>query len=260
MSLRSTNTCGPLTTDLYRKAGGFPSLPLLVHGCARCGYSGYVGDFDPEQVTPELKEWVRTNLKPMPGRFPTGAKYANSARIAEYKGVPSFHVAQLWLKAGWCETEARTWLDVRYRREAVARFEAAMERNEVAADSRATTTYLIGELHRRVGDMDKAKAWFARVPDAVGGNAKQEWLIDLAIQQSTHPKEIPRRWSTRDAKRRAGCGDREKLGGHDKGFGRPAHGRESFIVSSHSVRAMLTPTWGRPLRLDHWMVLRYHGT
>jgi hypothetical protein len=28
------------------------------------------------------------------------------------------------------------------------------------------------------------------VPDAVGGNAKQEWLIDLAIQQSTNPKEI----------------------------------------------------------------------
>jgi uncharacterized protein (DUF2225 family) len=189
MSLRSTNTCGPLTTDLYRHAGGFPSLPLMVHGCARCGYSGYVGDFDPEQVTPALKEWVRVNLKPIPDRFSTGAKYENSARIADYQGASPFHVAQVWLKAGWSESEGSE-SGIRYRREAVARFEAAMERNEVAADSRAVITYLIGELYRRVGDPDKAKAWFARVPDAVGGNAKQEWLIDLAIQQSTNPKEM----------------------------------------------------------------------
>jgi hypothetical protein len=188
MSLGSTNTCGPLTTDLYRHAGGFPSLPLMVHGCTQCGYSGHVADFDPEQVTPELKEWVRTNLKPIPDRFSTGAKYENSVRIAEYKGAPPYHVAQLWLKAGWCESEDGG-AGVRYRREAVARFEAAMERRQVTADSRAIITYLIGELYRRVGDPDKAKAWFARAPDAVGGNAKQEWLIDLAIQQSTNPKE-----------------------------------------------------------------------
>jgi hypothetical protein len=28
------------------------------------------------------------------------------------------------------------------------------------------------------------------VPDAVGDNAEQKWLIDLAIQQSTEPKEF----------------------------------------------------------------------
>ncbi len=108
MSLRSTNTCGPLTTDLYRHAGGFPSLPLMVHYCTPCGYSGPIGDFDPEEV----------------------------------------------------------------------------------AAGRAVITYLIGELRRRTGDPDKAKAWFARMPDAVGGNAKQDWLIDLAIQPSINPKEM----------------------------------------------------------------------
>ncbi|MCX6843379.1 MAG: hypothetical protein NTX53_13980 [candidate division WOR-3 bacterium] len=63
MSLRSTNTCGPLTTDLYRHAGGFPSLPLLVHGCTQCGYSGHIGDFDPEQVTPSLKD-PKSDIEP----------------------------------------------------------------------------------------------------------------------------------------------------------------------------------------------------
>jgi len=122
--------------------------------------------------------------------MPAGTKYANLAQIAEFRGTPTLDVAKLWLKAGWCETEDGRWLGVRYRREAVARFEAAMERNEVAAGSLAMITYLVGELHRRIGNPDKAKIWFARVSDAVGANAEQKWLIDLAIQQSTNPKEV----------------------------------------------------------------------
>lgn len=189
MSLRSTNTGGPLTTDLYRHAGGFPYLPLMVHGCTQCGYSGHMGAFDPKEATTGLKEWVRDNLKPIPDRYSTGAKYENSARIAEHKGVPSYEVANIWLRAGWCAPEPGE-PGVHYRREAVSRFEAAMDAGTVPKDERALVTYLIGELHRRVGNPDKAKAWFARVPDAVGDNAERKWLIDLAIQQSTDPKEM----------------------------------------------------------------------
>jgi hypothetical protein len=144
-----------------------------------------------------LKEWVRTNLKPIPDRFRADAKYQMKAKAkakAEATRAPAQTLTSTSTsycpgQAGWCESEG-SGSGVRYRREAVARFEAAMERKQVTADSRATITYLIGELYRRVGDPDKAKAWFARVPDAVGGNAKQEWLIDLAIQQSTNPKEM----------------------------------------------------------------------
>jgi hypothetical protein len=189
MSFASTNTCGPLTTDLYRHAGGFPSLPLMVHGCSRCGYSGHLRGFDPEAASPELKEWVRANLKPIPDRFSAAAKYENAARIAEHRGAPPYKVADIWLRAGWCEAE-ESKSGIRYRHEAVLRFEAAIEAGQVPEKERAAITYLIGELHRRVGNPDKAKAWFARVPDAVGDNAEQKWLIDLAIQQSTEPKEF----------------------------------------------------------------------
>jgi hypothetical protein len=133
-SLGSTNTCGPLTTDLYRHAGGFPSLPLMVHGCTQCGYSGHVGDFDPEQVTPAMKEWVRANLKPIPDRFSTGAKYQMKAKAkAEATRAPAQTLTSTSTsycpgQAGWCESEGSE-SGVRYRREAVARFEAAMERN-----------------------------------------------------------------------------------------------------------------------------------
>jgi hypothetical protein len=189
MSLATTNTFGPLTTDLYRHAGGFPSLPLMIHGCPQCGYSGHAGAFDPDEVTPRLKEWVRANLKPVSGRFRAGAKYENSARIVEHEGAPPYQVANIWLRAGWCE-DGQSESGVRYRREAVLRFEAAMDAGQVPKGERAIITYLIGELHRRIGDAAKAKDWFARVPNAVAGNAKEQWLIDLAIQQSTNPQEF----------------------------------------------------------------------
>jgi len=187
MSFSSTNTFGPMTTDLYRQAAGFPSLPLMVHGCEQCGYSGDVSDFRKE-LTPELKAWVRQNLV-KPDRFDSDAQYENSARFAEHQSRPPYHVAQLWLRAGWC-ANTRSEAGVRYRREAVLRFEAATDAGQVPKDERALTTYLIGELHRRVGNADKAKVWFARVPDAVGGDTERQWLIDLAIQQSTDPKEM----------------------------------------------------------------------
>jgi len=188
-SLFSANTCGPLTTDLYRHARGLPHLPFMVHSCSQCGYSGLEGDFSSEAVTPALKEWVQQNVMPTVDHRNVGARYENSARIAEHRGASAFQVANIWLRAGWCESQGSE-AGVRFRREAVTRFEAAMDKGLVPRDELAIATYLIGELHRRIGNQDKAGLWFSRVPEAVGDNAEQKWLIDLAIQQSTEPKEF----------------------------------------------------------------------
>jgi len=161
----------------------------MVHSCSQCGYSGSEGDFNSEVVTPALKEWVQQNVKPIADRRNVGARYENSARIAERRGASAFQVANIWLRAGWCESQGSE-AGVRFRREAVTRFEAAADKGQVPKEELATTTYLIGELHRRVGNLDKARLWFARVPEAVGDDAKQKWLTDLAIQQSTEPKEF----------------------------------------------------------------------
>jgi hypothetical protein len=91
-------------------------------------------------------------------------------------------------EAGWCSGDGES--GARYRREAVIRFEDAIDAGPVPQKERATITYLIGELHRRTGNAEKAKLWFARVPDAVAGAPDRQWLVDLAIQQSTNPKDF----------------------------------------------------------------------
>ena len=189
MAFASTNSFGPMTTELRRHASGLSPLPLTVHGCERCGYAGSRASFSPERASPELKEWVQKNLGLRLDGFPSWAKYENAARIAEFEGLPQHTVAHVWLRAAWCEAEQGKAGD-RYRREALTRYEAALEQGLVPKEELPVVTYLAGELNRRTGNAAKARAWFSHVPDAVGGQADAGWLIDLAIQQSVAPKEF----------------------------------------------------------------------
>jgi hypothetical protein len=125
VSFSNTNTFGPLTTDLYRQTAGFPSLPLMVHGCDKYGYAGMLVSFKPGSTTSALDEWVKANLGTRTEGFPAGAKYENAARIAEYLGARPREAANIWLRAAWCESGNHR-PGKRYRREAVLRFEAAM--------------------------------------------------------------------------------------------------------------------------------------
>ena len=69
-------------------------------------------------------------------------------------------------------------------------FERAIELKEISLSEIGVYTYLIGELHRRVGEIGAANIWFDRVAEATKGDPKQQWLVELAIQQKTNPKEF----------------------------------------------------------------------
>jgi len=60
----------------------------------------------------------------------------------------------------------------------------------VARDERAVLTYLVGELWRRVGDVNLAHGWFGRVASEVVDPQSQQWVIDAARQQ----RDCPREW------------------------------------------------------------------
>lgn len=191
VSWGSTNTFGPLTTELYRQAGGFPSMPLDVHGCGKCGYCGYKPDFAEGRVDATLRQWVKENLANPPGgqEMPPSRKYEHTARIAVQRGETAVRLGQLWLRAAWCGDHEGQSDRLKYRREAARCFEEALEQGKVTNEERPFIIYLAGELNRRLGNAEKAKAWFAKLPNAVGKNERLAWLVDLAIQQSTDPKE-----------------------------------------------------------------------
>ena len=87
-------------------------------------------DFSDEaEVSPMLKEHVWNELAPLVGATPiTGSeKYEAAAKVAEWQGMESRHVADLLLRAAWCcvdegDIEAERF----FRRKASWKFEESL--------------------------------------------------------------------------------------------------------------------------------------
>lgn len=192
-AVATTNAFGGKRTDFHELAAGTQPLAYLVHMCAECGYSGGEKDFDTEgEVSPLLKEHVMNELAPCVPVSPLGsAKYEAAAKVADWQGMDARGIADLQLRAAWCcvdedDVEAERY----FRRHAAWTFERALsEYDGVPAEDRATLTYLVGELWRRIGDLKQARLWFERVPDEVTDPDTQYWLVAAAEQQTVNPQE-----------------------------------------------------------------------
>ncbi|GAC1650920.1 MAG: DUF2225 domain-containing protein [Gemmatimonadaceae bacterium] len=194
-AVMSTNSFGGKRTDFHERAAGTQPLPYLIHMCSRCGYSGAERDFSEEaDVTPLLKEHVWNELAPQvaTGAVTGSEKYEAAAKVAEWQGLEPRHVADLYLRAAWCcVDEADSEAERFFRRKAAWMFEAALESFDgVAREERAVLTYLVAELHRRIGDSGTAGRWFNRVPGEITDSHSQRWIVDAARQQ----RDCPREW------------------------------------------------------------------
>jgi uncharacterized protein len=191
-----TNSFGGKRTDFHERASGEQPLSYLLHSCRQCGYTGEEKDFSDEvDLWPELKELVFYELRPLLDyEGETGAaKYEAAAKIAEWKGVETRHIADLYLRAAWCcvndgDTEAERY----YRRLAANKFEIALSCCDgIDFNERAVITYLIGELWRRIGNKVSASYWFNKVESEIVDWETQEWVVEAARQQNG---EEPREW------------------------------------------------------------------
>jgi uncharacterized protein len=189
----TTNAFGGKRTDFHERAAGTQPLAYLIHMCDECGYSAGEGDFTREaEISPLLKEHVLNELAPCVTLAATGSgKYEAAAKVAEWQGLDERQIADLWLRAGWCcvdegDIEAERY----YRRHAAWAFERALARYDgVAPDERAILTYLVGELWRRIGDIEQSRNWFDKVQDEIIDTASQHWVVAAAEQQRTDPQE-----------------------------------------------------------------------
>ena len=190
----STNSFGGKRTDFHERAAGTQPYPYLVHMCGRCGYAGAERDFAEEvDISPMLREHIWNELAPILSPTTTGSeKYEAAAKVADWQSAEPRHIADLLLRAAWCcvdegDIEAERF----FRRKAAWMFERALESYDgVSPDERAVLTYLVGELWRRVGDVQRANVWFDRVADEIAGSEGQEWVLDAARQQ----RDCPREW------------------------------------------------------------------
>ena len=187
----STNQMGA-HTDFKPVVGGLFPFPFYVHACPKCGFAGFEEDFA-GKYDEDFKKWV---LSELPGELQDaelygGLKYLLAARCAERLGRQQRVVADLYLHGAWCAQEEESLeLEKRCRKEAAARFEGALQSDELDAEERASVTYLVGELHRRLGNDSEAATWFDRVESEIIDAKEQEWVARAAGMQKENPVEV----------------------------------------------------------------------
>ncbi len=184
----STNQMGQYT-DFKPVVGGLFPFPFYVHACPVCGFAGYEEDFQ-AQYEDDFKKWVKSELtgELESGPLYGGLKYLLAARCAHRLGKTRREVADLYLRGAWCaQDEEAPELEARCRKEAAVHFESALAAGEIDAKERAPIVYLVGELHRRLGDSEAAGAWFDKVAGEIVDSQEQSWVLKMTGIQRENP-------------------------------------------------------------------------
>lgn len=197
----STNTAGPLTTDLRRHTAGTDPLPQGVHSCPGCGWSageapwGEQPELAGREVAPgeRLADRVARELGPAPARGDAAERYEAAARCAAWAGLGPLREGDHWLRAAWMHGDAgRPEREAECRRRARDAYQAAVKGQEGFHSRRdlAVVGYLLGELHRRLGDPGEARRWFDQALRWIGGEPSLAGLAALARRQMDDPGDF----------------------------------------------------------------------
>jgi len=194
--LTSTNTFGGQTTDFHARAAGADPLQFMIGTCPTCGYSDFSGKLmEPIEVSDIVKEKVREELTPLiNGKKPDPAtSFEFAAKIAHWQHQPSINIGLLYLQAAWCCQEyGNNPNEATYRLTAIDVFKKALSEDKLTTERRLNTIYLIGELYRRVNNLEKAAEWFNQAIQECNKTDEPHAakIKKIAIQQRDNPKEI----------------------------------------------------------------------
>ena len=154
--------------ELRPYAMGLQPLPFFVHACSHCGFTDgdhhlKLSDQEKAEITKFLTGYCQkhqcTKLTP-------AEKYEVYARTMEIRRQPPLTIALQYRYAAWMADDAGDAAAARtFREQAIRLMSQALENSQVPAKEGPAVTYLVGELHRRLGDFAAALNWFARVQD-----------------------------------------------------------------------------------------------
>jgi uncharacterized protein (DUF2225 family) len=191
--ITSTNSFGPLHSDFYREASGAQPICLFVHTCPDCGFTGFEGDFEPQNFSTQFRRAMAENVTPevKDRKFELHGNFYLAALCAEWRGAPPQTLARIYHMGAWCsrirnDREKESF----YMGKAIEYFERALSSGQAAPDQRAMFAYLVGDLNRRTGNEEKAKEWYGKVEAEVKANGGDPKIVEFAKRQMTEPADI----------------------------------------------------------------------
>ena len=191
--IASTNSFGKLHSDLYKEAEGAQPVCYFVHTCTNCGYSGYDGDFEPQDFSQMFRDLVGENITPevKNRKIETNGNFYLAALCAEWREAPLSTLARIYHMGAWCcRVRGEKEKEKFYLGKAAEYFEKALTYGEAPRENKAIFTYLIGDLYRRLGETEKANEWYGRVEQAIKENGGDPKFQEFAHRQMTEPSDI----------------------------------------------------------------------
>ena len=187
--LGSTSSVG-CYTDFHGITMGYAPLPILMNTCPDCGFSGYSQDFK-TPLDSHLKNQIGTVITPLckAEEMNAGRRYELYAKIREMAGANAWELGQEYLKGAWAAFDEQTGNEAHLRQLAINYFEKALAEHLVPPDEEPNITYLIGELYRRIGEIENAHRYFSYVIQQAQAIPAWEGLAKYAIQQRDNPQE-----------------------------------------------------------------------
>lgn len=173
-------------TDFRPHYWGLDPVPYFVHTCGHCEFSGFMDDFieaEGEQSDSQSRHEGPAGGDPLPGsrKYELAAERYAAARPADHQLV-----GDLYLRGSWCaRLEEAPAKEAALQRQAVLHFEAALEEADLGREQQAATTYLVGELYRRIGRFDFAQALFVKCAELEWPDGELDWLGPLVDRQAS---------------------------------------------------------------------------
>lgn len=106
------------------------------------------------------------------------------------RGLTSRELGDLCLRASWvCRKEKERPFESTFQLRALRHFMRALQQDDLLGRELSVTTYLVGELNRRLGNHREALNWYVNAGRTTEGDPRTAWLDRLIDQQSKLARE-----------------------------------------------------------------------
>ena len=178
-----------------RQVDGSRVIQSEVTMCPACSFAAREG-FDDLDLTPVERHGLEERLKEdgllrvFRSSPPPWLGFHAAEVCGQERALPARELGDLCLRASWvCRKEKESPFESTFQLRTIRYFLRALEEKGLHGRELSLTTYLVGELNRRLGNHREALNWYVNAERTIEGDESLAWLGRLITQQSKLARE-----------------------------------------------------------------------
>ena len=178
-----------------RQSDGARLIQSEVTMCPACSFSSRK-DFDDLDLSPVERHGLEERLsddgllRVFRSSPPPWLAFHAAEVCGQERALPARELGDLCLRASWvCRKEREYPFESTFQLRTIRYFLRALEEEGLHGRELSVTTYLVGELNRRLGNHREALNWYVNAERTIESDESLAWLDRLITQQSKLARE-----------------------------------------------------------------------